>query len=95
MKWITREHVKVDRVACPWLIKKFIDPSAECYFVPSDKVVSDAKRLNAIPFDVKDVELGHHELPKDFGILDSKMIVRLILLSGSFMMLSMLTARKW
>ena len=60
MKWITREHVKVDRVACPWLIKKFIDPSAEFYFVPSDKVASEAKRINAIPFDVKDVELGHH-----------------------------------
>src|SRR5262249_41598453 len=52
MKWITREHVKVDRVACPWLIKKFVDKDAEFIFVPSDKVVDEAKRLNAILYDV-------------------------------------------
>ena len=60
MKWITRERVKVDRVACPWLIKKFVDPQAEFYFVPADKVMEEAKRLGATPYDVKDVELGHH-----------------------------------
>ena len=60
MKWITREHVKVDRVACPWLIKKFVDKDAEFVFVPGDKVMSEAKRLGATPYDVKDVELGHH-----------------------------------
>ena len=60
MKWITREHVKVDRVACPWLIKKFVDKDAEFIFVPADKVVDEAKRLNAILYDVKNVELGHH-----------------------------------
>jgi len=60
MKWITREHVKVDRVACPWLISKFVDKSPEFIFVPADKVMSEAKRLDAIPYDVKDVELGHH-----------------------------------
>jgi hypothetical protein len=60
MKWITREHVKVDRVACPWLIRKFIDQDAEFIFVPMDKVMAEAKRLDAIPYDVKDVELGHH-----------------------------------
>ena len=60
MKWITREHVKVDRVACPWLIKKFVDRDAEFIFVPVDKVVDEAKRLNAILYDVKNVELGHH-----------------------------------
>ena len=60
MKWITREHVKVDRVACPWLIKKFVDKDAEFLFVPADKVMHEAKRLDAIPYDVKDVELGHH-----------------------------------
>jgi hypothetical protein len=60
MRWITREHVKVDRVACPWLIKKFVDKEAEFYFVPADQVLSEAKRLDAIPFDVKGVELGHH-----------------------------------
>jgi len=60
MKWITREKVKVDRVACPWLIKKFVDKDAEFIFVPADKVMSEAERLNATPYDVKDVELGHH-----------------------------------
>src|SRR5438874_8830414 len=60
MKWITREHVKVDRVACPWLIKKFVDRDAEFIFVPADKVVDEAKRLNATLYDVKNVELGHH-----------------------------------
>jgi hypothetical protein len=60
MRWITREKVKVDRVACPWLIKKFVDPQAEFYFVPSENVMEEARKLNATPFDVKDVELGHH-----------------------------------
>jgi hypothetical protein len=60
MKWITREYVKVDRVACPWLIKKFVDKDAEFYFVPADKVMEEANRLGAVPYDVKNVELGHH-----------------------------------
>jgi hypothetical protein len=60
MKWITRERVKVDRVACPWLIRKFVDRDAEFVFVASDKVMAEAKRLGATPYDVKDVELGHH-----------------------------------
>ena len=60
MKWITREHVKVDRVACPWLISKFVDKNPEFIFVPADKVMAEAKRLDAIPYDVRDVELGHH-----------------------------------
>jgi hypothetical protein len=60
MKWITRERVKVDRVACPWLIKKFVDQEAEFVFVPADRVMEEAKRLGAVPYDVKDVELGHH-----------------------------------
>ena len=60
MKWITREHVKVDRVACPWLIKKFVDKDAEFIFAPADKVMDEAKRLGATPYDVKGVELGHH-----------------------------------
>jgi hypothetical protein len=60
MRWITREKVKVDRVACPWLIRKFVDKEAEFLFVPGDKVMSEAQRLDAIPYDVKGVELGHH-----------------------------------
>jgi hypothetical protein len=60
MRWITRERVKVDRVACPWLIKKFVDPGAEFLFVPADQVMQIADREGAIPYDVKGVELGHH-----------------------------------
>ncbi len=60
MKWITREHVKVDRVACPWLIRRFVDEEAEFHFVPADEVMKEAKRLEAIPFDAPGIELGHH-----------------------------------
>ena len=59
MKWITRERVNVDRVACPWLIKKFVDSEAEFFFVPAADVFSEAERMGAIPYDVKGVELGH------------------------------------
>ncbi len=60
MKWITREHAKVDRIACPWLIKNFIDKDPEFLFVAAYKVIEIAKRENAIPFDIPNVELGHH-----------------------------------
>jgi hypothetical protein len=60
MKWVTREHVHVDRVACPWLIRKFVDPQAEFLFVPADQVMSVAEQEGAIPYDVKGVEFGHH-----------------------------------
>ena len=60
MKWVTRERAKVDRVACPWLIKKFVDKEAEFLYVPSDQVEEVAKREGAIPFDTKGAELGHH-----------------------------------
>ena len=60
MKWVTREHAKVDRIACPWLIKNFVDKDSEFLFVPADKVMQVAKEKNAIPYDVPNVELGHH-----------------------------------
>jgi hypothetical protein len=60
MKWITREHPRVDRVACPWLIEKFVDTSAEFVYVPTDKVSAEAQRLGATAYDVQDAELGHH-----------------------------------
>ena len=72
MKWITREKVKVDRVACPWLIKKFVDKEAEFIFAPANKVMSEAKRLDAILYDVKDVELGHHGKECSFDALVKK-----------------------
>jgi hypothetical protein len=59
MKWITRENANVDRIACPWLIKRFVDADAEFIYVPGDRVMDEAQRQGAIPYDVKDVELGH------------------------------------
>ena len=61
MKWVTRSHVHVDRVACPWLIKRFIDNKAEFLFVPASQVEKTAKTTNAIPYDSPGVELGHHK----------------------------------
>ncbi|MBM3128168.1 MAG: chromate resistance protein [Chloroflexi bacterium] len=60
MKWLTRSHVHVDRVACPWLITRFVDNDAEFLFVPKNQVDRVAKETGAIPFDAPDVELGHH-----------------------------------
>ncbi|HYG00865.1 MAG TPA: chromate resistance protein ChrB domain-containing protein [Chryseosolibacter sp.] len=60
MKWITRERPKIDRIACPWLIKRFVDPDAEIIYVPFDAVISKSKELNAIPFDLPDVEYTHY-----------------------------------
>ena len=59
MKWITRERPKIDRVACPWLIARFIDDAPEFIFVPSAEVISQAAALEAIPYDVENVELSH------------------------------------
>jgi hypothetical protein len=60
MKWLTRSHVHVDRVACPWLITRFIDNEAEFLFVPRSQVDKTASETGAIPFDAPNVELGHH-----------------------------------
>ncbi len=59
MKWITREKAKVDRIACPWLIRRFVDPQAEFLFVPADQVLAVAKREDAVPFDTPGAELHH------------------------------------
>jgi hypothetical protein len=59
MKWITRERPKIDRIACPWLIKRFIDPGAEILYVPATDVLAVAHRDDAVPFDVPGVELTH------------------------------------
>ncbi len=61
MEWITRSHVHVDRVACPWLISRFVDNAAEFLFVPANQVKKVAGETGAIPFDAPDVELGHHD----------------------------------
>jgi len=60
MKWVTREYVHVDRTACPWLIKRFVDPKAEFVFVPVEKIEEIVKKEKAVPYDAPNVELGHH-----------------------------------
>jgi hypothetical protein len=84
MKWITRSHVKIDRVACPWLIKKFVDKDAEFHFVAAEQVMAEAERIGAIPYDVKGVELGHHgkecsfdAILKKYGLVDDQALVLL------------------
>ena len=61
MKWVTREKGKVDRIACPWVIKKFVDSQAEFLFVPREKVLEVAKQENATPFDTQGAELMHYK----------------------------------
>ncbi|MGH2452393.1 MAG: chromate resistance protein ChrB domain-containing protein [bacterium] len=90
MKWITREGVKVDRVACPWLIKHFIDPDAEFLFVPPDQVAAAAARAGATPFDVPGVELGHHDgrcsfeaILRRFGLTDPALLLLAHIVHGA------------
>ena len=59
MKWVTRKNANVDRIACPWLIKRFVDPEAEFLYVPAHEVAAVAEREGAIPYDIGGVELGH------------------------------------
>lgn len=61
MKWVTRKNAKVDRIACPWLITRFIDPKAEFLYVAADEVTRVAAQQKAVPYDVPDVELTHHD----------------------------------
>lgn len=88
MKWVTRENANVDRIACPWLIKKFVDPEAEFLFVPRDQVMAVADSEGAIPYDVPGVVLGHvegrcsfesimlkYELTGDAGLVELAKIV--------------------
>lgn len=72
MKYVTRAHAKVDRIACPWLIKRFVDHEAEFLFVEADRVMAIAERESAIPFDVPDVELGHHGEKCSFDAIINK-----------------------
>ena len=72
MKWITRSHVHVDRVACPWLIKRFVDSEAEIIFVPKSQINAAAEREGAIPFDAPGVELGHQDGLCTFDVIIKK-----------------------
>ncbi|AEW00569.1 AraC family transcriptional regulator [Niastella koreensis] len=72
MKWITREHPKIDRLACPWLIRRFIDPQGEIIYVPFDEVLNKAAQLDAIPFDIPGVEYTHYGAECTFDYLIKK-----------------------
>lgn len=81
MKWITRSHVHVDRVACPWLITRFIDSDAEFLFVPKSKVMEVAEKEGAIPFDTPGAELHHRDdmctfdvIIKDYELTDKALL---------------------
>lgn len=81
MKWITRERPKIDRIACPWLIKRFVDTEAEFVYVPKDKVFDDAQKLNAIPYDIPGAEYSHYGedctfdyIVKKHGITDTAVL---------------------
>ena len=69
MKWVTREHPKTDRIACPWLIRKFIDPGAEILYVPHDEVLAFAEREQAISFDAPGARYTHRDGLCSFEVL--------------------------
>jgi hypothetical protein len=81
MKWVTRSHVHVDRVACPWLIRRFIDSEAKFLFVPKSRINEVAEKEGAIPFDVPDAELGHRDgkcsfdsIIEKYGLIDKALL---------------------
>src|SRR6266511_5583406 len=84
MRWVTRENANVDRVACPWLIKRFIDADAEFLFVPRDQVLEVAEREGAHSYDAADAEYTHRDgkcsfdvLVEEFKLTDDQALVRL------------------
>jgi hypothetical protein len=90
MKWVTRARPKVDRVACPWLIRRFIDPKAEILYVASEEVMMVAAREAATPFDVSSVELGHHgpecsfdAILKKYNLSDPALIRLAVIVRGA------------
>ena len=72
MKWITRERPKIDRIACPWLIQKFVDAEAEFFYVPKEDVFEIAKRINAIPYDIPGAEYSHYNDECTFDFIARK-----------------------
>src|SRR5687767_5300173 len=90
MKWVTRARPKLDRVACPWLIRRFIDPKAEILYVASEEVMMVAAREAATPFDVSSVELGHHgpecsfdAILKKYNLSDPALIRLAVIVRGA------------
>lgn len=81
MKWVTRSHIHVDRVACPWLISRFIDSQAEFIFVPKSRIEQVVKETGAIPYDAPGVELGHRDgqcsfesIINEYGLTDPALL---------------------
>lgn len=81
MKWVTRSHVHVDRVACPWLISRFVDSEAEFLFVPKESIANVVEETGATPFDAPGVELGHHNdncsfetIIEKYGLTDAALL---------------------
>ena len=72
MKWITRERPKIDRIACPWLIKNFVDDEAEFFYVPKEQVFDKAKEMNAIPYDIPGAEYSHYQDECSFDFILKK-----------------------
>ncbi|HLZ70315.1 MAG TPA: chromate resistance protein ChrB domain-containing protein [Dehalococcoidia bacterium] len=72
MKWVTRARPMVDRVACPWLIQRFVDRDAEFLYVPADQVLAVAEREDATPYDIANAELGHHGAECSFDAIMRK-----------------------
>ena len=90
MRWITREHPKIDRVACPWLISRYIDSEAEFIFAPPNQVTTLAASTGAIPFDVEGVELSHDgplcsfdALLKKYELLDPSLAELAVIVRGA------------
>ena len=90
MQWVTRARPKVDRIACPWLIKRFVDPAAEFVYVPSEEVASYAARTGAVPYDIPNVELGHHgpecsfdAILKKYGLTDPALLRLALIVRGA------------
>src|SRR5919106_666654 len=90
MKWVTRARPKVDRVACPWLIRRFVDPAAEFLYVPAEEVEATARREGAIPFDVPGADLGHHgdrcsfdAIIRTYGLTDPALLRLAVIVRGA------------
>lgn len=90
MQWVTREHPKTDRVACPWLIRRFIDPAAEIVYVPRDQVLDYAERTGAISFDAPGARYTHRDgrcsfetLVEEYGITDPAVLLMARVIHGA------------
>ena len=76
MKWITRERPKIDRIACPWLIKRFVDKEAEFIYVPRERVFAEAQKSNAIPYDIPGAEYSHYGEKCTFDYIVTKHAIK-------------------